>query len=110
MGYCTWSDWQPWGACQATCGQGKRVRRRNLGVSAVPAAPPPPLTELQAKYAELKHHAANIEEHRSQEMVAAFTYGLFSFIVLFSGVRVCSSVKRKWSEASTRGGTTISNS
>merc|ERR1712113_425157 len=100
--YCTWSDWQPWGACQATCGQGKRVRRRNLGVSTVPAAPPPPLTELQNKYAELKHHASNIEAHRAQEMLAAFTYGLLSFIVLFAGIRVCSTVKRTWIDDSVR--------
>ena len=26
---CTWSEWQPWGTCSATCGSGVIARRRN---------------------------------------------------------------------------------
>jgi len=41
--FCSWGSWEVWGACTATCGKGHRPRSRRLQLSAVPAAPPPPV-------------------------------------------------------------------
>lgn len=102
--YCTWGDWAAWGDCTAQCGQGKRVRRRYLGVTTVPSAPPPPMQELMRKFSEQSVGLDKIEENRTQEMLAAFTCGFLSFIVMLSGIRVFSTMRTRSAVANQRQG------
>jgi len=82
--YCSWGEWTNWGDCTAKCGQGKRARRRYLGLTSEPAALPPPVTELMGAYTDLRKQAQHLDEGRVQELSLAFAAGLLSFIALLA--------------------------
>jgi len=91
--YCAWGDWAPWGECTARCGEGRRMRRRHLGLTTLPEAPPAPVHEMMLKYAELRATAQSLEEGSGQELAVAFAGGLLSFVTVFASLRVFVSAR-----------------
>lgn len=78
--FCSWASWEDWGACSATCGKGgRRPRSRRLQLSAVSAAPPPPVQDLLTEYSKLEHEAKDLQtQQRLQGLLAAFSSGLLA--------------------------------
>lgn len=93
--FCVWADWQAWGQCTQTCGQGKRARRRDLGLSSVPVAPLPPTNELMGKYSKMQAEIIYDGTRRTQELVAAFACGFLSFVVALVGIRAFSASRNR---------------
>jgi len=106
--YCTWGDWQAFGACTATCGNATKTRRRFLYSSTLkPIAEIPDKSAIVAKkYAELEAQIAGAETKRTQDLSIAFTVGAIGCLVLLIGVRTCAlshfsrSVKTSYSRMS----------
>eukprot|EP00416_Gambierdiscus_australes_P025281 CAMPEP_0171058888 /NCGR_PEP_ID=MMETSP0766_2-20121228/2807_1 /TAXON_ID=439317 /ORGANISM="Gambierdiscus australes, Strain CAWD 149" /LENGTH=844 /DNA_ID=CAMNT_0011514241 /DNA_START=13 /DNA_END=2548 /DNA_ORIENTATION=- len=86
--YCAWGDWAHWGECSSHCGKGKRMRRRYLGLTAVPSIPPEPVTEMVNMYSELRQQTLSLQGGHQHELVVAFTSGFLFFVVAFAGVRI----------------------
>jgi len=88
--YCEWTEWQPYGACSATCGQGVRSRSRYLKpVSAIPlSAPRPPApnvvtdANLEAKFEQLHVRSQSLRTSRLQVLALAFVAGGISLVAI----------------------------
>jgi len=85
--YCAWGDWAAWGDCTAKCGEGKRVRRRYLGLTAEPASPPAPVKDMLDLYSQLKRQTLSMQASQRQDLLLAFLTGFLSFVVALVGVR-----------------------
>jgi hypothetical protein len=98
--YCTWGDWQAFGACSATCGHAQKSRRRYLWSSNV-SHPIPPTEEhilnssVSLKYAELQLHLDGLQSSRLRDLTAAFAFGGIAFAVGLSVVRVASFARAR---------------
>jgi len=93
--FCTWGEWAAWSECSAKCGEGKRLRRRYLGLSELPAELPAPVQELTKLYTDLRAEARTFESGQMQELSLAFACGLVSFVMLLVGGRVVLSVNAR---------------
>lgn len=84
--FCTWDEWQEWGVCSVTCGDGgSRTRIRRLALTTGPAH-----TETDKLYAEneeLRKRTTNASGARSQEIAVAFSAGMLSLVAFFAAAR-----------------------
>lgn len=84
--YCTWQSWADWGSCDATCGRGRRSRRRNLIMTANGALPDSVamvmgmarLYEVDP-VAALRRATEEMENSRTKELAMAFAGGCLAF-------------------------------
>lgn len=84
--YCTWKDWGHWGFCSSTCGNGHRMRRRELMTTRVkPAIRVNP--HLQLVEASMQVPAEMVDAG-PLKLALAFGAGLSSFLVLMLLFRV----------------------
>lgn len=86
--YCTWADWENWGACSAQCGSGRRSRTRDLS----PTHIKPQIQQLYERFSEqndgLRHRTTMLEQNRMQEMVLSFSIGALSLVVVLGVMRL----------------------
>lgn len=88
--YCTWSGWEEWSTCSATCGEGaRRKRRRYLQLDASPKGQlPSRVTEIMAKYEDLWERTQTLESDYTRELMFAFVGGCASLGVAFIAFQV----------------------
>lgn len=80
---CSWGNWEKWGACTQTCGEGgERQRKRHLQI-----VPGNHMQRLYEENDELLHLTASLENNRLQELVTAFSAGALSLVVVFAVLR-----------------------
>jgi len=99
---CAWGSWGNWGHCSASCGPGRRSRKRYLVLQKITAAPPAAKMQLLAKYEELHHQAALLQSHNLIEFAAAFVGGFLTLVSLLAIVRRSSSTGRSISTRASR--------
>jgi hypothetical protein len=89
--YCTWDNWETWGACNSKCGVGSRTRKRALkivrltgpsAVGQIDAIDNLDDATMQAKLESLMSRTKAMENHRSQELIVAFAVGGVSLIAV----------------------------
>jgi len=80
--FCTWNDWEAWGACSQPCGVGKRKRKRKLHLSPSPSSPS---QQVMARYEELASQAHGLQRRNPVQIVLAFMAG---FLVLAAALGV----------------------
>jgi len=105
--YCTWQAWQPWGNCSASCGSGRKSRRRYLFSSTEPdleqlTLPKQDDKQFASKYSELKAHIDSVNSSRWRDLSGAFLLGGIAFLVALSAIRLRSSVTSNSEAASYR--------
>jgi len=94
--FCAWNEWEDWGSCSASCGDGKKGRRRYLALKEAPAKPPRSMTlrALEAKYLEVSRQHETLAANRMRELAVAFAAGCVSFVAIFAVIRCSVSWRR----------------
>jgi len=90
--HCAWADWASWGGCTATCGSGKRVRRRQMALTV--GAAPQSGESHHLQYTRLFKEVHDLQESHISEAATAFCGGCLSLAVIFLGINAFSCVRR----------------
>lgn len=88
--WCAWGQWEEWGDCSKTCGEGgERRRARSLQLTTAD-----PVQALYRENLELRHQTDAVENNRMQELVTAFSVGALSLVLVFVILRVGQTATR----------------
>lgn len=88
--WCAWGQWEEWGDCSKTCGEGgERRRARSLQLTTAD-----PVQALYRENLELRHQTDTVENNRMQELVTAFSVGALSLVLVFVILRVGQTATR----------------
>lgn len=64
------------------------MRRRYLGLTSEPSAPPLEAKEMIAMYADLHQQVATLQAYDAREITLAFTSGFLCFVVALAGLKI----------------------
>lgn len=100
--WCAWNDWEPWGACSTTCGNGIQNRHRNLTYGEkhqgwVTESWPNSPAWLQ-DYEVLELRAAKASRFRIRDMGFAFALGCISIMAVLGTTRAGRSIMGQFAQ------------
>lgn len=85
--YCAWKDWTHWGLCSSTCGNGHRMRRRELKTTKIKPIIHKPRRDLELVEAS-RNFVSTMGAGRIIALGVAFGGGLLSFVLIMVGIRL----------------------
>lgn len=84
--YCGWAEWDSWGSCSSTCGQGYRQRKRQLILSPNPESVLVPAEMIQ-EYDDLVQRTQELDAQHFRELAMAFAAGGACLMAVFGVMR-----------------------
>ncbi|CAE8589234.1 unnamed protein product, partial [Polarella glacialis] len=98
--YCGWAAWHSWDSCSASCGAGRRQRRRHLQLSGEKSVQL--LDDIVTEYDALYKRTQDLEAFHLHELLTAFSAGGACLMLLAGALRTWGCRQETLGERSSR--------